>query len=296
MFTIITCAEDELAARVAQHLFRRTLEENSTVEHVRDNVGTLRFVDLEGNPGWTLNRDLGPVLARHGRRIGVHPRGLGGNALRAYRIVRVAQILRHEALTILVLAYDRDGVAEYGLRTGVHAASPQAVNVVVAEAQPEFDAWVVCGFEPANALEHERLQEWVARLAPLGVNPLTSPERLTSTVTGDARDAKSLVQALLGLDGQAKGNEARVLECLDRPLAALRQRGAQTGLPSFLDEASCRRHDPASRPELTLQCPSVRGGQGDAGVHLAATADALSQRMKRCAPDSVPAAWSRALR
>lgn len=250
MFTIVTCAEDELAARVAQRLFKRALEENSTVEHVRDNVETLRFIDLEGNPGWTLNRHLEPILERHGKRIGVHPpRGLGGNALRAYRVIRFARTLRHEALTILVLAYDRDGRdAEHGLRTGVHAASPQADNVVLAEAQPEFDAWVLCGFEPANTIEQQRLQEWIAELEPLGANPVTSPERLTSTVAGDARDAKSLVQALLGLDGQAKGNEPRVLDCLDRPLAELRERGAKTGLPAFLDEA-CRVADATQLPK-----------------------------------------------
>lgn len=250
MFTIVTCAEDELAARVAQRLFKRALEENSTVEHVRDNVGTLRFVDLEGNPGWTLNRDLEPILERHGRRIGVHPpRGLGGNALRAYRVIRFARTLRHEALTILVLAYDRDGRdAEHGLRTGVHVASPQTDNVVLAEAQPEFDAWVLCGFEPANTIEQQRLQEWIAELEPLGANPVTSPERLTSTVAGDARDAKSLVQALLGLDGQAMGSEPRVLDCLDRPIGELRRRGAKTGLPEFLDEA-CRVVDATQLPE-----------------------------------------------
>lgn len=258
MFTIVTCAEDELAARVAQHLFRRALEENSTVDHVRDNVDTLQFVDLEGNPGWTLNRDLEPILERHGRRIGVHPpRGLGGNALRAYRVIRFARTLRHEAITILVLAYDRDGRdAEHGLRAGVRAASPQADNVVVAEAQPEFDAWVVCGFEPANRLEHERLQTWIAQLQPLGANPVTSPERLTSNVPGDARDAKSLVQGLLGLEGQAKGNEPRVLDCLDRPLSELRQRGALTGLPSFLDEV-CRVVDATQLPQMKLTASDV---------------------------------------
>jgi hypothetical protein len=247
MFTIVTCAEDELAARVSQHLFKRALAEGSAFDHVRDNVATFQFVGLEGNPGWTLNRDLGVILERHGRRIGIHlPRDLKGNALRAYRAVRFAQTLQHEALTILVIAYDREGRSEdQMLIAGVRAAA--ARNVVVAEAEPEFDAWVLCGFVPGNAVEQTRLAEWVARLAPRGVHPLTTPEALTSNVNGDERDAKALVQAILGLAAQASGDEPRVLDCLDRPLTDLRSNGARTGLPEFLEQA-CHVVDATQRP------------------------------------------------
>lgn len=184
MFTIVTCAEDELAARVSQHLFKRALAEGSAFDHVRDNVATFQFVGLEGNPGWTLNRDLGVILERHGRRIGIHlPRDLKGNALRAYRAVRFAQTLQHEALTILVIAYDREGRSEdQMLIAGVRAAA--ARNVVVAEAEPEFDAWVLCGFVPGNAVEQTRLAEWVARLAPRGVH--RSPRRKRSPAMSTA--------------------------------------------------------------------------------------------------------------
>ena len=255
MFTIVTCAEDELAARVSQHLFRRALKECSTVDHVRDNVETLQFVDLEGNPGWTLNRDLEAIRGRHGKRIGLHPRGMVGNAARAYRIVRFAQMLRREALTILVIAYDRDGHSdEHALLPGVQAAASGTDSVVVAEAQPEFDAWVLCGFVPADDLEKTRLGEWIARLAKRGLHPIATPEKLTSNVSGDERDAKKLVQALLGLSSQAKVNEPRVLACLDRPLDELRKNGAGTGLPEFLDDA-CRVVDATQRPTANLRTP-----------------------------------------
>jgi hypothetical protein len=239
MLTVVTCAEDELAANVAQHLFKRALAEESSVDHVRANADTVAFESLEGAPGWTLKRDLKPMLEARTSRVPIHPpRGLGGNALRAYQLVRILQSIRREAIVVLLLAYDRDGRPdEQGLRAGVRAAAPRAGNVVVAEAQPEFDAWVLCGFVPQNHLEQTRWSEWERRLKPRGIDLLRTPERLTSDVASDVRDAKVVAQLVLGLPDQLAGDEPRVVECLERPLSELRSRGAHTGLPEFLDEA-----------------------------------------------------------
>lgn len=252
MLTIVTCAEDGLAARASQHLFRRALREESSVEHVRDNVDTIQFVGLEETGAWSRLHELPQIRERlaqqwkqQGRgRFSVHPpRGLHGRAKDAYLANMLSQARAGASLRVVLLAFDLDRQSREPVEEAVSAAGADN-TCVLALAQPEFDAWVVCGFSPRHRAETEALDQIVDELK---FDPVTQPTRLTSNVSGDARDAKKTCQRLLGLAGQAMGDEARVIACLDVPLATLRKNGAATGLAEFLD-AVCARVDATQRP------------------------------------------------
>ena len=71
---------------------------------------------------------------------------------------------------------------------------------LVAEAVPEFDAWVLAGWRAETRRRGKALRD---AEAPSGAEqealPLDALHRLTSNVAGDARDAKRLCAALCGL-------------------------------------------------------------------------------------------------
>lgn len=97
-------------------------------------------------------------------------------------------------------------------------------RVVLAAAHPEIEAWLLCGFEPANAAEKKRL---AAMRQTLGFSPVESPERLGAGRNGAPRNCKRTFEELTQDDRK---------RCASAPLERLRARGAGCGLAPFLTD------------------------------------------------------------
>jgi hypothetical protein len=167
---------------------------------------------------------------------------VSGNAALAYVAVRLACLAPVEGDRALLLSFDVDRhPPEECCAPGVLAALQSAeapLGVLVAEAQPEFDAWVISGFLPKDAGERSLLEGERRRLEEAGhtFDPVTEPHKLTSTLPGDPRDAKAMCARLLRLEGQAVPTDGRVRECLDAPLETLLTNGAEAGIRGLLSE------------------------------------------------------------
>lgn len=249
MLTVVQCAEDRLAAEVSATLLERVVQERARAEWLREcwSPETLdthrKIVGLDGDSGWSDRGSVGRALRKvrgplHMRdpRTG---RGLVGNAALAYKCVRRASMEAAPgdgSSRVLLLAFDTDGKDERErCATGVDAARSDAepgLDILVAEAHQEFDAWVIAGFDPSAT--HEKSAH-AAVTARIGFDPLEAPHRLTSNVTGDARDAKTLCTELLGLDGQAHPDHEQVRACIaDTNLETLEARGQGAGIAQYL--------------------------------------------------------------
>jgi hypothetical protein len=252
--TITHCAEDALAAGLSSQLTDRVIAERATSEWLRDLwsekallASQRRFVDLEGRPGAMNRTHLG--LVERQRRLRVHPRhlasgrSLGGNAALAYKCVRLAATATVDGPHALLIAFDTDHKpVEERCRAGVEAARHGTtfdLAIVVAEAHPEFDGWVIAGFVPTSRRDHDAIASvrQSLRAAGFSIDPLTEPHRLTSTVSDDARDAKALCMALLGLEHQAAPDHPLVDACVQTtPLDTLLARAGDAGLNAFVDD------------------------------------------------------------
>lgn len=244
MLRITHCAEDALAAGLSAMLLDRVVVESAS-SWLRDlwtpelRGGLRSFVDLEGREGWSSRTHLRDVQRRSNFRV--HPRHVGtnrplvGSAALAYLCVRLAASIRCDVPHVVMIAFDTDGKPETErCAVGVEAATEGRAldyGVLVAEAHPEFDAWVIAGFKPGATHERAALAEAIRELT---FDPTIEPHRLTSNVSGDARDAKVLCRRLLALDDQASPDDARVLVCvLDTRWDELMRRGAHVGLAAF---------------------------------------------------------------
>ena len=127
---------------------------------------------------------------------------------------------------LVVLVRDADDKPERreGLEQARNGAS-ESERIVIGVAEPEREAWVICGFVPCDDRERGSLTEERLRL---GFDPTLRPHELRG---GAKRSAKISLANLLGED---RNREHR---CLTEPtLAELRKRGEHTGLEAFLDE------------------------------------------------------------
>ncbi len=238
---VVHCAEDALAAGASRHLLDRVVRERAPDAWLRelwsDSPEAARtFVGLDGQQGWS---DRGAV--KRDRRFKFHPRKqarpLKGWAGWGYVCARLAAVaLEPTDESVLLLAHDTDGGQDSALE-GVRAA---AVNLptLVASANPEFDAWVVAGFEPRDATEQTAHREvcQVLRESGRDFDPVARPHELTSNVESDVRDAKTICRRLLGLDHQAAPEDSRVQDCLDADLDLLEARGREAGIADFVGQ------------------------------------------------------------
>lgn len=222
---VVHCCEDSLAADCSKHLTLRIVEERS------GSNPSLAFVDLGGETGWSNRTGVAEAMPTTGRFRRIHPRGLKGDAALAYKCVRAAT----GQGSALLIAFD-SATPDSPLRQGVEAARntvAQSIPTVVAEATPEFDAWVLMGHEPGQAHEVDALAEVVAALR---FDPRERPHALNGT-TGNERDAKRVCQRLLGLETQANATaHPRVIDALNAPLQVLLRRGRETGFPEFVGD------------------------------------------------------------
>jgi hypothetical protein len=118
--------------------------------------------------------------------------------------------------------------------------SDRVLREAVAWIAPE--CWILAGFEPRDDAERALLDR---ERRNLGFDPRSSGEQLTASESGARRDAKRVLAALTG------GDRDREDACLEEPaLAVLEQRGATTGLASYLREVEERLvplFDPSAR-------------------------------------------------
>lgn len=239
--SVIHCSEDELAGHIAEQLFDRAVSEVVQEDWIRElwapttRASARLFVDLEGRPGRSNRTDIKNSFTETGRRFRFHLRGLSGNAALAYKCYRLASMIEADGDHLLLLSFDTDHKPEeQRCSKGIQQARGNGssfVPCVIAEASPEFDAWILAGFAPCN--EHER-NLLASACSDLGFDPVSNPHMLTSTVDRDVRDAKRVCMRLLELPEQAGPEHEKVLSCLEAPLPVLRLNGGLAGLDAFI--------------------------------------------------------------
>lgn len=240
---VLVHAEDALADGVARDLLDRAVHEEAEEDWLRDLWA----------PGARDHQrafeDFSPEKPSS-NRFRVHPRdpktnrALLGNAALAYQCVRIAARRRGpDDDVLLLLAFDTDHRPdEHRCRHGVAVATDSAeaaVPTVVAEATPEFDAWVLAGCDldrPPHRSQHAAV---CAHMKSQGfaIDPVKEPHRLTSKKGDDPRDAKTIAQRLLGLDQQVGPDHREAQRCWeDTALKVLRERGDEAGVAAFLTD------------------------------------------------------------
>lgn len=137
---------------------------------------------------------------------------------------------------LVVLLRDRDGVPERepSIRRAVkefHTNYPDALSVCVGIADLELESWILSGFVGQTSHERECLAEETRRL---GFDPTLTPERLTGKHDSDAKSPKRVLAALVSREQPTR----RELCWRETSLSVLRERGAHSGLASFLEEAA----------------------------------------------------------
>ncbi len=147
-----------------------------------------------------------------------------------------------KALTMLTLhapepavnaiIFFRDGDKEYKARRdaiqNVRDKSLLSIPVIVGVANRMRECWVINGFEPADEQERTLLD---AEHQRLGFDPRFRAHELTATNDSHDRSPKRVLRALTNDD------QDRERRCVyHTSLETLRMRGAETGLPEFLDE------------------------------------------------------------
>jgi hypothetical protein len=129
--------------------------------------------------------------------------------------------------SVAVIARDADGEpARRASFDVVLARFPPPFPVVYAAPQPEIEAWLVAGFEPAGDAECSLVEELRKRL---GFHAHEHPHRLTSKNEHDLKDAKRVARHLGCQDGERRD------ACLGDHVR-LRMRGGGCGLVDFLDQ------------------------------------------------------------
>lgn len=100
----------------------------------------------------------------------------------------------------------------------------------VALAKPEFEAWIIAGFSPANDHEKERL---ATQQAACKFDPCETPHDLHSNTSGP-RDAKTVLSGLCQTRSVA---DERARICIERTsLERLETRGGLAGVRGFIEQ------------------------------------------------------------
>jgi hypothetical protein len=152
---------------------------------------------------------------------------------------------------ILTRDADKDKERRAGYEQA-RSAQDWPFEVVVGVAETKRECWILAGYEPRDEAERQLLSR---ERKELGFDPLSSAELLTASEEGARRDAKRVLAALTGGDRE---REDAGLE--ERPLALLRQRGANTGLAPYLQEIEQRMvplFDPSARPGAPRAAPGA---------------------------------------
>ncbi len=198
------------------------------VDDVREWVGA------DGRPFFDVHRIHAEARERGIRLPRNQFRGQAGGfgALLAYTAFLLArdEASRSGPIESVVLVWDMDDQGDArrrGLDEGRRAAS-HYLAMIVGCPDPEREVWVLAGFEPANRVEHDRLEE---ERRALELHPCVEAHRLRDKDEQAPRSAKRVLRKL------TDGDPEREARCWNEaPLAVLRARGEHSGLAAFLDE------------------------------------------------------------
>lgn len=239
---LIAFCEAPADFRLASGLVDRVLRELG-LAWVIDNLDTPEVIrtwqsDGSGCAYFDLH-DLNRYTAELGiRSVRGHfngrPGGFGSTTARKAFLIARALHKRTpgEPIDALVLLWDTDHQPQER-RLAVATARDEAqrwapFQIVCGFPDPEREAWVLAGFDPCDDAERQRLEELHR---DLGFSPVHHAVRLRDKDRGALRDIKRVLGVLVGDDLD------RETRCwIDPSLAALRERGAATGLSAFLDE------------------------------------------------------------
>jgi hypothetical protein len=149
------------------------------------------------------------------------------NALRAIRVL--ARSPERVDGIILVADSDTDPTRIEGLKQAREHDAQNDLFLVVGLAHTKRECWHICGFEPADDAEMQRIADL---RQDVGFNFRTRSHELTAKhdPANDKRSAKRVLDALT-LDDKERENA-----CLAVPFVVLEQRGDENGLRAFLAE------------------------------------------------------------
>ncbi len=226
---------------VATCIVDRTLRDTET-DWLRD----LFEHALDEQRSWAPVEHGRPFLDWHqldetGKRLGVrsqrgHFAGRPGapDAIATRKALAIVQTLRKQGRAISATVLLRDIDLEPERRDGIMQATEEAsardpdLRIVVGLPDPELEAWLLAGFDPADATEEESLADCKREL---GLDPRTSAHALRAIHDQDRRSVKRVLALLTGKDLERKA------KCYqDAPLSTLLERGRGSGLTEFLEQ------------------------------------------------------------
>lgn len=179
---------------------------------------------------WFEIEDLGKrySVKSAGHYIGLPLHGDGHHVRNALALLT----LHAPGPPIEAIIFFRDGDKEYEarreaiLRVRDNSAIP--IPVIVGVANRMRECWVLNGFEPVDDREQKLLN---SEHQKLGFDPRFRAHELTATNESHDRSPKRVLRALTGDD------QEREKRCVyQTSIDTLRMRGAETGLPVFLEE------------------------------------------------------------
>lgn len=231
---LIVIVEGRTDARTACDLADRVLVERGPFWLDASTRDVMRaWSGLAENTKYTTWSDVKQLAKEHGvRNLGFLSTGKPGgidSAQGRKAIILHNRLTRDRNAPALLLIRDLDNQPErrHGLEQARNEPESEDLTVVIGVANPEREAWVLNGFEPASQDEADRLAELQDELS---FDPCTEAERLRGS-RGERRSAKRVLDVL------TSGSTARETQCWQTTdLAVLEERGQATGLSDYLDE------------------------------------------------------------
>jgi hypothetical protein len=149
-------------------------------------------------------------------------------------LLRLRELNHIEQIDAIVLIRDADHQPQR--RQGLEQARSACLipgQIIIGLADPEREAWVISGFDPADENENQQL---VIERRILGFDPRDNSQQLTAGSDNQAnRSPKRVLQAL------TNDNPDRERQCWQSTaLDTLRQRGRGNGLAAYLNEIKAR--------------------------------------------------------
>jgi hypothetical protein len=192
-----------------------------------------RWRGLHENEQYLTWKELQQLKAKLGRpprifgHFGGEPGAPDAWAARLVLTLLAGRITPPPDAVLLVRDSDGDLQRRRGLNQARQSQS-WPFKVVVALAHPKREAWVLLGFDARDSQESERL---AALREELSFDPVQRSHKLDAREHGAKKDLKRILAQLMGGDPVREGDCLRIT-----PLAVLEQRGAQSGLSSYLHE------------------------------------------------------------
>jgi hypothetical protein len=151
---------------------------------------------------------------------------------------KALQVISHYHRTPLAIVLMRDADSKPIRREGLEQARQEyeqlvGHQVVIGFADPKSEAWIIAGFQPNSAREHEHLENFKSENS---FDPTREPHRLRSGRNDPrARDAKHVLEQLTSDDF------SREEPCWsETPLEILHANGEACGLKAYLEEVEFR--------------------------------------------------------